>query len=158
MSIIGDIFEELLSTTLYYKGIPVNIFGVPRFNHYKKSTVSMSLYRLNKKGYLKREGDAWLLTSEGERYAREKYFKFERFASPFAKGSKRDLLVMFDVPEERRNYREWLREQLKEFGYVMIQRSVWVGPSPLPKEFKHYLKKLNLDKSIKTFKLAKGYR
>ena len=63
---------------------------------------------------------------------------------------------MFDVSEECRHYRNWLRDQLKEFGYVMVQQSVWAGPSPLPKEFKDYINKLKLQKSIRTFKLAKA--
>ena len=29
----------------------------------------------------------------------------------------------------------------KKFHYVMIQKSVWRGPSPLPKEFLDYIKK-----------------
>lgn len=39
----------------------------------------------------------------------------------------------------------------------MIQRSVWVGPSPLPEEFLNYLKRIGLEKEFKTFKLAKSY-
>ena len=40
----------------------------------------------------------------------------------------------------------------------MIQKSVWVGPSPLPKEFMNYISKIGLKSTIKTFKLAKGYK
>ena len=39
----------------------------------------------------------------------------------------------------------------------MIQRSVWVGPSPLPEEFLAYLKRIGLQKKFKTFKLVKSY-
>ena len=39
----------------------------------------------------------------------------------------------------------------------MIQRSVWVGPSPLPIEFSSYLKEIKLGDNLKTFKLARGY-
>jgi CRISPR-associated endonuclease Cas2 len=64
---------------------------------------------------------------------------------------------MFDVPEERKGEREWLRLQLKRFGFAMIQKSVWVGPSPLPKEFLAYLKEIKLLRHTKYFKLAKPY-
>ena len=40
----------------------------------------------------------------------------------------------------------------------MIQRSVWVGPSPLPEEFLNYLKQIKLIDCIKTFKLAYNYK
>ena len=45
----------------------------------------------------------------------------------------------------------------KKFNYEMIQKSVWVGPSPLPKEFMDYVSKIKLKESIKTFKLTKSY-
>ncbi len=157
MSLAGEILEELLSITIRYKGIPTNIFGIPRFGNYPYGSVKTTLYRLRRKGYLEKDENGWILTEPGKRFARD-YTQFQSFESPFEKGAKRDLIVMFDVSEEKRNCREWLREQLKEFGYVMIQRSVWAGPSPLPKEFKDYIKKLNLKSSIKTFKLAKAYK
>ena len=40
----------------------------------------------------------------------------------------------------------------------MIQKSVWVGPSPLPQDFIFYLKEVDLENEIKTFKLEKGYK
>ena len=45
----------------------------------------------------------------------------------------------------------------KEFNYSMIQKSVWVGPSLLPKEFLDYIEKIKIKDGLKTFKLAKGY-
>lgn len=62
---------------------------------------------------------------------------------------------MFDIPEEKKAEREWFRFHLKRFGFEMIQRSVWVGPAPLPKEFLVYLEEIDLKSCIKTFKLAK---
>jgi DNA-binding transcriptional regulator PaaX len=64
---------------------------------------------------------------------------------------------MYDIPEEKKKERDWFRRQLKNFDFVMIQRSVWVGPSPLPQNFLGYLKNLGLQKRFKTFKLAKPY-
>ena len=64
---------------------------------------------------------------------------------------------MFDVPTERKPERAWLRWHLKKFDYMMIQKSVWVGPSPLPAEFKKYLEEIKLDKCIRIFKLARSY-
>jgi hypothetical protein len=39
----------------------------------------------------------------------------------------------------------------------MIQKSVWVGPSPLPKDFLEYVKSIKLLGQLKAFKLAKPY-
>ena len=51
---------------------------------------------------------------------------------------------MFDISESKRAEREWLRWHLKKFNYLMIQKSVWVGPSPIPKEFLDYIKSIGL--------------
>lgn len=79
------------------------------------------------------------------------------FSSPFGKDSPKNLIVMYDVLEEKKKERDWFRRQLKNFDYVMIQRSVWVGPSPLPKEFLDYVKAVGLQDNLKVFKLAKAY-
>jgi len=64
---------------------------------------------------------------------------------------------MYDIHEAKKKERDWFRRHLKKFGYVMIQRSVWVGPSPLPKDFLDYVKAIGLEGQLKTFKLAKAY-
>ena len=35
---------------------------------------------------------------------------------------------MFDIKEKRKPYREALRGKLKELGFVLLQKSVWVHP------------------------------
>ena len=79
------------------------------------------------------------------------------FNSTLEKGSSKNLLLIFDIPEARKAEREWLRFHLKKFNYTMIQQSAWVGPSPLPQEFLDYLKNIKLRDCIKTFKLARSY-
>ncbi len=39
-------------------------------------------------------------------------------------------IVLFDIPEDAKIKREVLRGKLKELGFTMIQRSVWVIPYP----------------------------
>lgn len=64
---------------------------------------------------------------------------------------------MYDIPDLKKKERDWFRRHLIKFNYIMIQRSVWVGPSPLPKEFLNYLKEIKIGNNLKTFKLAKSY-
>ena len=82
----------------------------------------------------------------------------QQFFSSNQKDDARNLIVMFDVSESKKSEREWVRWHLKKFNFIMIQKSVWVGPSPLPLEFVDYTKKIGLKDSIKTFKLAKPYK
>ncbi len=96
-------------------------------------------------------------------YTREEKLKSNKriynssFLSPFAKAAPKNLLVMYDIPHEQKKERDWFRRHLIKFGYIMIQKSVWVGPSPIPKDFLAYVKEIGIEKNFKTFKLSKPY-
>ena len=49
---------------------------------------------------------------------------------------------------------DWLRNQLKIFGYKMLQQSLWQGPGPLPIEFRKRLDDFGIKKNVKTFKMT----
>jgi CRISPR-associated endonuclease Cas2 len=114
-----------------YKGIYVNSFGIPIKNPYQNKIE-------NKFGETKRIYNI-------------------SFSSNFNKNSPKNLIVIYDVPENKKKERDWFRRHLKKFGYIMIQRSVWVGHSPLPKDFIDYVKSIGLKDKLKTSKLAKEY-
>ena len=109
----------------------VNSFGIPIFSQGRKSRA-------------KKEN-------------RKRIFYNITFLSPFDKDSSKNLIVMYDIPFDKKKERDWFRRQLIKFGYIMIQKSVWVGPSPLPKDFLDYLKEIKIGDDFKTFKLAKSY-
>jgi DNA-binding transcriptional regulator PaaX len=117
--------------TPYYKGIKVNAFGIPVDDSKKKD-------RLKKKD-------------------RKRNYYLNSFISPFQNNSSKNLLLIYDIPESMKKERDWFRRQLVCFGFIMIQKSVWVGPSPLPKEFLEYLKMIKIGDNFKTFKLEKPY-
>lgn len=117
----------------YYKGMRVNALGLPIINISRKSR--------SKKN------------SE-----RKKSLYHISFSSPFKQYDPKNLIVMYDIPYNLKKERDWFRRQLINFGYIMIQKSVWVGPSPLPKEFLFYVKEIKLGNNLKTLKLAKSYR
>ena len=118
-----------MASNFYYKGVKVNAFGLP----------------------------VWTDKSRVKKKDRQRKFYHIAFPSPFNKHSPKNLIVMYDVTEQKKKERDWFRRQLKNFSYIMIQRSVWVGPSPLPREFLDYIKAIGLQGHLKTFKLAKNY-
>jgi len=158
MSMINEILRELWESEHSYKGMRVNIFGIPKFKKYNKKSLQITVDRLNKKGIIEKELKEIVLSKYGKEYVKRKFNSLKQFDKPDKISSKRDLLLMFDVPTEKKAHREWLRWHLKKFNYVLIQKSVWVGPSPLPKEFNDYLKEIKLNNCIKTFKLEKPYK
>jgi CRISPR associated protein Cas2 len=111
-----------------YKGMSVNMFGLPTFGGSKKKKELAP-----KRHYL------------------------QSFNLDFKEDAPKNLLLIYDIPEARKKERDWFRRQLISFGFVMIQKSVWVGPSPLPTEFMDYVKSINLKDQFKTFKLAKSF-
>lgn len=157
MSIVMEILEGAWNTTLYYKGNRVNLFGVHRPRPKKKTTINNTISRLHKLELIKKENDTWHITEKGIQYLETIKKQFPIFESPFKSKAPKNLLVMFDIPEDRSAERDWLRNQLKRFDYILVQRSVWVGPSPLPPKFRDFVRKIKLDRCIKTFKLAKSY-
>ena len=157
MSIEDKILKLLLEPTHQYRAIPVSMFGIPAIFPYKKQSIRNTLYQLNKNGYILKENDYISLLPKGRKYVESKKVRFLTFDSPYKKELPKNLIVMFDIPEVKKAEREWFRFHLREFNYQMIQKSVWVGPSPLPKDFLDYLKEIKLRECIKTFKLAKPY-
>jgi DNA-binding transcriptional regulator PaaX len=115
-----------------YKGVTVNTFGLP---------VSRS-----KKDKIKRT------ELMGKRYN-----QYKHFIHNFTDKAPKNLIVMYDIPSDKRKERDWFRRHLQKFDYIMIQKSVWVGPSPLPVDFLSYVKSIGLLNKLRTFKLAKSY-
>lgn len=115
----------------YYKGMRVNSLGLPVLGEKRR-------IRIKEKN-------------------RKRDFYRIAFSSPFLKDSPKNLIVMYDIPHVQKKERDWFRRHLIRFGYLMIQKSVWVGPSPLPEEFLNYLKEIKILNNFKTFKLAKPY-
>ena len=125
------VYNVLMPRKRYYKGVEVNAFGLPIFLEKNKSRVKQK--------------------------DRKRNFYNNTFDSPFKKDSIKNLIVMYDIPNDQKKERDWFRRHLIKFGYIMIQKSVWVGPSPLPKDFVAYLKEIKIGDNLKTFKLAKSY-
>lgn len=159
ISFAKEILREFLKPRFRYKGIPVNFLGLPAFyNNHSKVAFSKVLSRFKQKGLIEKDGEFLCMTQKGREYIKRRQDSLNTFSYKFPKSSPKNLIVMFDIPEVRKAEREWFRFHLKKFGYVMIQKSVWVGPSPLPADFLEYLKEIKLKNCIKTFKLAKPYQ
>lgn len=157
-SIGMKIFKELLKPKFKYKGVSVNMLGLPSFSqNFSRASVSNQIARFKRRGFIEKEGEFLRITKKGRKYIKRKQESLAVFDFSFSKDSSKNLLVMYDIPESKKAEREWFRFHLKKFNYKMIQRSVWVGPSPLPEDFLDYLKKIKLKSCIKTFKLAKSY-
>lgn len=162
MSAEKDILRYLLDyknkRVQKYKGIRTSLFGLPDFKYYKYQTLANKFYNLKKNGYVKEINGEYVITYKGEDFLNKKTKNFlKKFEPNKTKEDPKNLLILYDIPQEKTRERNWFRRELKKFHYIMIQKSVWVGPSPLPNDFINYLKEVGLEQEIQTFKLENGY-
>src|SRR3989338_6634975 len=104
---------------------------------------------LKKKGLIEREKGKWNITNLGAKIV--KGTKFRPSELPEKDGVIR--LVIFDIPEKERKKRLWLRLELLACDYGLLQKSVWVGYCPLPKDFLDSLEYLNLRPYVQIFSI-----
>lgn len=117
-----------------------------------KTNFSQFIYYLKTKGYIKiknLEGKKGvLLTKKGTSKALKAKFKTKE------KKKRKDgrwQMVIFDIPENKRNLRDLLRECLQFLGYQMLQQSVWVCPYDVFEETEGIIRRYSLDPYVKLF-------
>ena len=95
----------------------------------KKESARMILWRLQKKGLVEKKKSGFQITKLGLKTVKE----FQEKEEEQWDGKWR--IVMFDIPEKNRDGRNWLRWQLISLEYKPIQKSVFMGKSPLAEDF-----------------------
>ena len=116
----------------------------------EKNVFRQNIYRLNKKGIIKNSDGKYALSKKGRLLYASPYKTI--LATPLE--TKR-IIVLFDIPESKKKVREWLRMQIRLWGFTMIQKSVWLGHGPLPEEFDERLRLLGVEKNVKVFNVQK---
>lgn len=159
MSIGTEILKDLWNANLNYKGVRVNGFGIPKiYENENKTYLRHTLSRMKKRGLVNNKSGEWFITKNGKEYFTKKEMLLKKFEPKKKTNLEKNLLIVFDIPEARKNERNWFRWHLKKFKFIMIQKSVWIGPSPFPEDFELYLKKIKLDNCLKRFKLSIPYK
>jgi len=73
------------------------------------------------------------LTNKGRARALQNHLRTLRINSP-QRWDKKWRLVIFDIPEKKRNVRDAFRRKLKELGFFEFQKSVFAYPYPCDDE------------------------
>ncbi|MBI4084964.1 MAG: hypothetical protein HY432_00435 [Candidatus Liptonbacteria bacterium] len=124
------------------------------FNAFQASSdavVRVTLSRLKKKGFVENKRGLWQITKAGRTYLTNKIPLFPEHSKKVSKSMPKNIVVSFDIPEKFRHKRNWLRLELSYLGFEMLQKSLWLGPAPLPEEFADSLRKLQLLPHVKFF-------
>ena len=126
-----------------------------RLKRYREESFRVTLSRLHKKEYVNHSALGWSMNKKGRLYFSNARL-LDYLPSPFEKKVPDGIVVAFDIPEGSRKVRNWLRNQLKIFGYKMMQQSLWIGPGPLPASFLKRLEDLNIRKNVKVFNIKRS--
>jgi DNA-binding transcriptional regulator PaaX len=129
-----------------------SIISERKFNRYKRGSVDVALSRLSKKDYVKNSPTGWALTRKGrQKIKNDRLLSY--ISSPFKESAAPNIIISFDIPQGDYHLRNWLRSQIKIFGYKMLQQSLWIGPGPLPQSFLKRLKDLGIRSGVKIFRI-----
>lgn len=113
------------------------------FSRHSKNTISVTLSGMKKQKLISTLGPkkktVWHITQKGKTH-------FKNLGSELDLPPKdgKTRIFMFDIPEDRRQERNWLRKELLSYDYAPLQKSVFVGTRPLPTKLLKELKKREL--------------
>lgn len=130
-------FEDFANNPGYYAygsgfGYPLN-----------KASLAKALKRLREGGFVELIGEKELilrLTDKGKEKA-----ILAQLNSLDETWDGKWRIVIFDVPEKRRSARDLLRHNLKSWGFISWQKSVWVTKKNCTKPLREYIKKLGIE-------------
>ncbi len=122
---------------------------------FKKPTVRQSIRRLEKHGFITRSDNKYSLTKKGKKLI-GRILKINNNLKVKWDGKYR--LVIFDIPEEKRKTRNWLRSELYFLGYKQLQKSVFIGKLPLPSSIIKEIKKCGIGNYVNYILAEKIYQ
>jgi len=132
-----------------------NLPKVGKKKKYKEITIRQSLRRLEKYGFVEKKSSRYVLTKKGGKFMKQVLLIGKNRQRVW---DKKYRVVVFDIPEKKREARNWLRGELYFLEYKKLQNSVFISKYPLPdyviKEIKkrtigNYVNYLLVDKVFK---------
>ncbi len=120
-------------------------------NHLQKQ----GLVKKTKEEYSK--NSRWKITQKGSDKLKElRESNFQKPPAVYKKEKGNELkIIIFDIPEEEKKKRTWLRETLVNLGFSMLQKSVWMGNYKLPGGFIKDLEGLDMLSYVHIFSVNK---
>lgn len=146
-----DLFEEIRDPLQLVGKSYENMYGwIP--GQYKRHNFIHLVWRSIKTGYIEKiekRGEVYIrLTSQGnKRIIRD----FPLLSLQKRIWDKTWRIVIFDIEEINRNARDNLREKLKELGFGMIQKSVFISPHDIIEDFNEFIKNAELEDVVYAF-------
>ncbi|MDO8728799.1 MAG: hypothetical protein Q7K26_02785 [bacterium] len=93
----------------------------------QREYIASSASKLVKRGLLSYNGKKYCLTSDGEKLLHRWQFADFRLKKP-KRWDKKWRVMIFDIPEKKKNIRNYITMLFRQTGFLRLQDSVWVYP------------------------------
>lgn len=114
-----------------------------RVGDYDPDKIYKNLKNLQNRGIIRSFGGNYRFTDSGKKWLSSSYRKY--FGVKYSgKWDNKWRIVIFDVPEELSMSRVKFRRKLRQLGFYMIQKSVFVFPYPCEQELADICKGLKI--------------
>lgn len=105
--------------------------------HGSKQSLYSATKRLREAGLIVKKADIFYLTEKGEKEAfwANMNLEFHSYSAKKKIPPKWDgkwRIIFFDVPEKKKQHRNYLRSIIKGVGFKEFQKSIWVYPHKVP--------------------------
>lgn len=107
----------------------------------KENSLKTMLWRLERKGLIKRNKNNLSLTNLGLEYFKKVEKNKEEWDGKWR-------IIMFDIPEKLKKERAWLRGRLYGLNYKLFQKSVFIGKYPMDEDLFKEITKRQLNNYI----------
>lgn len=162
---MGAVTIDAFLSPSYYADFPTSKGGLIDFsdlvkkkkerNKIKAATIRQSIRRLKKQGFVEEKQEKYILTEKGKLLGR----KISEIKSSInKKWDGKFRVVIFDIPEKKSHDRFWLRQELYILEYKLLQKSVFIGKHPLPKELIKSIKKRKIGNFVNYILAEKVYK
>ncbi len=122
------------------------------FGHNEQS-VRAAISRMNKQGWVESEKQGnksyYSLTSIGKKRIEEAAKRIYKLEPNSWDGKWR--ILMYNIPEEKRNIRDELRQELVWSGFGSLSNSCWISPNPLEDQVKDLIDKYDISSYVNFF-------
>ena len=144
-----SIIDDLVILVEDKKNISLNEV-CEKMQSYNKQTISSSLGRLNAKGWIKKKKNGkdyiYNITKDGHQIIDNelyyiKYIKQIEYPNNW-------LILIFNIPEKLRKFRDELRRQLVYHGFGRLHDSIWFSKQDQKDNMKKIINKMNLKENV----------
>ena len=131
-----------------------NIYRLRRIYERKKAKRYFAQFidYLKRKGYIRiknlEQKQGIILTKKGTEKALKTRLRLKKRKR---RSDGKWQMIIFDIPEKKRQLRDLLRENLRILGYRILQKSIWVCPYDILKDTERIIREYSLDPYVKLF-------